>query len=342
MIWPACTFTGYTSCMHMFPTTESTYPTIGRTAHFIFIVLFFAGILSGVYSQQLIVHTYKSPAPDKEMEELLYISIGLALSKSGYSSTRIASTDASALLVTYERRAQNIHLHMKLGHTENETLLALDYTLDAKIEEAVIQLLERAGLLSSKKRDSPSAGEIAGIFSERPEKPQADQQPEETRSYRLTPVASLSVRGSIFSGASADYFQYGSGGEALFVIRRPRDSLSLSAGLELGYSRLFNNPDMSGGPVHITMAGAEVQAGSGYLLPFRLDGALSGGAAFVSMKTDSKYLHKTVPYMKVGLRILYPLGKAVHAGMDIRYLHVFNPELALTALSPALCISKDF
>ncbi len=299
-------------------------------------------------SMEVIRHTYSSQEPDAQFEEILYLTIAVHLTTRGYSSTKTSENAPYILLTEYTVRGSEADLVFSLldaGLIDSErarysVTVQIDYTLEGALDQAIDELLAEARLDEESTDVQHTQTAIEGVLSR---KDGPSMSPDEILAARATRLyVGAGIQGIAFFGEISDYFGYGAGGIITAGIRKSRERWSVTAGLKLSSQILFTENGISGGPVYLSLAGADLTIGTGYNRNYRVSAGISGGGAFISLEGDGALLTKTVPYMDGGIQLAIPVGSSMCAVLDIRALAVFDQDFLILAATPALSIRKEF
>lgn len=134
---------------------------------------------------------------------------------------------------------------------------------------------------------------------------------------------SASVIGLAFLGELSRFIHYGTGGEAYAGARWPFGPWSVSAGLEGGWARAFNDPDVSSGPLAISNArlGARLGwTGSGA----RAFLSASAGATILTLFSPQGQRSKTVPFANTEIAALLPIARNLSLGLGLGFQAIFD------------------
>jgi hypothetical protein len=290
-----------------------------------------------IFSEEIILHQFKSIKPDRDFEEILYFTAGVELTKAGFTSTRISDSANFLLKIEYKLEEQKAEVSFSLYPVkdpakvlaEQEETFPLDYSLEERISSVVRTLIQQAGL-------SPKPNEEAKIEGILPEL----IVPEIIWPAEPYVEVSLGGGGIVLLGEVTDYIHYGVTGALTADIMIPKKSWSIALGVRATFSRMFNNSDVSGGPLGISTIGPTVQLGISLKKLFHAGISISGGAAVLSILGDGKSLHKTVPYADAGVYFQFPIGKGFFAGSDVRYTAVFDPDVLIMGISPVFFLGR--
>lgn len=319
--------------------------------HIIFILLLLVcmtGMHRFLEAEDIIQHRYTTDKKDAQLEDILYLTIGVQLADAGFSSTRTLDGARYALEIAYSSRGTAADIILSLfTSTDKQTplakttfLLPIDYSIDATIAGEVDRLLELAALDDVSKQDPSQVSAIQGLFSKSLGREMSPDEILAATALRID--VSFGLGGTVFFSDMTEFFHYGAGGTFAAGFRKPWKKWSLSVGTRFTSSRVFNDSGVTGGPLYLSTAGLDLQAGTGYSRFFRLSGGVSGGAAVISVAGGTKTLHKTVPYADVGANLQLPVGKGFFVGLDIRNLLVFDEDLLIMGLVPVLSMGKEF
>lgn len=297
-------------------------------------------------AEQTILYKYISEQHDAELEDILYLSMGIELANAGFSSSRSLDTASYVLEIGYAPVGDEVNIHCvlfnsrspkdPLGETSIQT--KIDYGFDAAIATLVADLLSRSGLDSS----PAQATEIQGLFTH--SGTTGGMTLEEIAAAKAVRIdTGLGLGGMFFFGDMAELFHYGATAAFSAGVRIPQEKRSFESGMRVTVTRVFNDSGITGGPLYLSTAGPNFMYGNGYRSSFRFSLAVSGGAAFVSVAQGSSFLHKTVPYADGGFRLLLPIGKKrLFAGLDVRYVVIFDRDILIMGTVPVLTVSKEF
>lgn len=310
-------------------------------------LVFLTGFQMKLASEELVQYRFIAEAPDRELEDILFLTIGVELAKAGFSSTRIPDGARYTLDVSYTSRQTEADVGFSLSESgktgttlaSTSFLLSIDYSLDSAIAREVDRLLEETGLKREEDGDKKQESTIKGLFSSALAREMSPEEIQAATALRFE--AALDAGGVVFIGEATDYFRYGVIASILLVLRKPWKSWSLSAGVRASGLRAFNDSGVTGGQLYISTVGPSLGVGTGYDRLYKFSVAASGGAAIISIRGDEA-LSKTVPYADVGISIQLPVRKTVFIGFDMRYLLVFDKDLLIMGMAPALSLSKEF
>lgn len=153
----------------------------------------------------------------------------------------------------------------------------------------------------------------------------------------------LSLRGSalVVIGDGTEFFRYGATGAASAGYTPPGGRIAVTYGGRAAFSHVFTDTGVSGGTVFVTTVGPEIQVGTAFREPARSAVRLSAGAAVVTVRTDDRTMHKTVPYAEVGGNSRIPFGERFSIGGEVSLKSIFEGSLPLIGLSTTLFISLD-
>jgi len=297
---------------------------------------------------------FQSGTPDKKFEDLLYLILGVELLKAGFSSTKVSEKSDYVLMTDYKLKDQEAEVCFRLYNAKNpEKPLAeqketwqIDYSLESQVSKAVQSLITHAGIGSRPEKEPV----IEGVLAESPKVEQADvpisaeppKQPDRETIGRTEPYfeTSLGLGGIMLLGDITKYVHYGITGSLKADIMFPKDGYSVAAGIRITSSRMFNNSGVEGGPLLISTIGPNVQFGTSLRMPYYAAIAVSGGAAVLSI-LEGTPLHKTVPYVDIGIHARIPVGKGFFTGADVRYLLVFDSDILIMGIVPGLFMGKE-
>lgn len=328
-----------------------------RMRYLFILLMLLATAGMNLFPEQLVLHDFTSPEKDPQLEDILYLSIGVSLSEAGFSSTRAPDSSYAYLLrIAYESgdTATSLGLSLydadpdKMLLAQKELILNLDYSMDRVLSEAVQALLSEAGIQAVETDDAFHSSAIEGLFTRpAPEVQDPEAELKLPQAETVSGVFNIYVAAApgvlLFTGQASDYFHYGAMAALSAGNRFAYKQWILSPGLRLTVNRAFNNDDVEGGPLYLSTFGAELQAESIHIQnPVRLTLLASGGAAVLSVAGGSRTLHKSVLYFDAGAAILFPFGKGFSAAGELRSMLIFEPGFTMNALVPALSVRKEF
>jgi hypothetical protein len=151
-------------------------------------------------------------------------------------------------------------------------------------------------------------------------------------------VSSVSAAGVLFLGQMTQYFHYGVAGLADVGLAWPGESLTIGLGVEMSLIRALNDYQVVGGPLYFSMAGLKLQLGTGTRSSSRIDGEISGGAAFVTVAGGQQTLVQTAPYGSLGASAVFPLGGSLSLGGNVRFLTIFDNGLFVMGVVPSVTL----
>jgi len=311
-----------------------------------------------LHPEETIRHFFASSRPDQDIEDLLYLAIGIELTRAGFTST-LTSDDAAYRLETgYENRRDTVALMMRLSATERpetalaetDHLLLLDSTLDGAIADAVRKLLAQTDL----NRGLTEGAEIEGLLSKPAAVPDALPAANAAVPAALPAVTEkkgiatpyidtyIAAGGVALFGPATDYFHYGALGVFGAGYAIPLGNLALTPGIRVSATRIFNNAGVTGNPLYLSTIGANLQLGTANNVPYRASVVASGGAAVLSITSAGKLLSKSVPYADFGVHSGIPLGGGFFMGGEIRFIMVFDKDIFLMGAVPVFALNKEF
>jgi hypothetical protein len=318
--------------------------------------LLLISIPSVLSSEEIVLHRFSSAQPDQQLEEVLYLAAGVALMQAGLTSIREGGEANYILEVQYTSKKAETALRYTLYRPQSpKDILAdmtvdvlVDDTLDARVATGVRQLLQTAGIEAV---PSPLA-HIEGLLPASPplviggEKTKSDaivvKTPTDTPAGEATPmrfVSSISAAGVVLFGAITEFLHYGVGGLLRAGVTWPHKSWSPTLGVEVSFTRAFNDDGVIGGPLYLATAGPMVQLGTGTSTPYSAAVAVSGGAALITVETIAKT--KTAPYADAVVQAAFPVGGKILLGADARFLAVFADDMLIIAVAPALVVRVE-
>lgn len=305
------------------------------------------GFRGEIASEELVQHIFTAESQDRELEDILFLTVGVELAKAGLSSTRLPDGARYVLAIAYTSRGTEADVGFSLSESDDADnplvrssfLLTIDYSIDSQIAAEVARLLDTAGMKPERDGEQEPESAIKGLFSSALAKEMSPEEIQAATAIRFE--TSVSAGGVVFIGDATDYFRYGAIASIQLAMRKPWKSWSLSAGLRASGLRAFNDGGVTGGPLYISTAGANLQIGTGYSRLYRFSAGASGGVAVISI-TGDETLNKAVPYADAGVSIQLPVRKTVFVGFDMRYLLVFDEDMLIMGMAPALSLRKEF
>jgi hypothetical protein len=309
------------------------------------VVFCLVGVPAYAAPGRLVQQRFVSEAADKQLEDVLYLALGVELSNAGLSSTKI-DKDASYFLDTsYESRGEEADVRLTLSKVRPQAVLAsVDFTLhidssfDADIAEGVRRLLALAAPALAAPGEKADAPEISGLFPSG--LVSLDDMLRTDRTLRLEMAASGG--GAPFLGDFSEYSAYGAYGSAQAGALFLKRNWSLSVGGRFSFTRAFMADGVSGGPLYLSTAGVNLQYGLGAAQSIKLAACASGGAAVITVPNGGSLLSKTVPYADAGVQAGFPVGKDLFLGCDLRFMAVFDPDVLILGTVVAVSICKEF
>jgi hypothetical protein len=291
-----------------------------------------------VWAADVVELHFQSASPDKSLEDLLYLAIGVELSQAGLSSSRGAGTGTYVLALDYITDEGSVHLTLTLNRLKPQSVqplateeddLPLNDAFEAQVGLVVKRVLDSG--LGQARPASNAETTIGGILPEQP-----------SRSLPTT----ISFRTDAVFGGTAIFgdlakVSHGGWGTALdagaFWLA---DTWSLKVGTRIGTTRLVDNQGVTGGPLYLSSAAIGADWGTGRQLPFRL---LIGGSlgTLVLTVAGDRVKSKTVPWADADSAIEFPLGAGFSLGAELR-LQAALEKILIWGLSPALTVGKEF
>jgi hypothetical protein len=308
--------------------------------------------------------------PDPELERLLYLAAGTELVQAGLSSASNAANPDYVLSAQYTMAGNAVTVHYILYRriyagspgppgwfASHDTVLAeltfeadLDYTLDARVAEAVRGLLGSAGIayvmapdariegiLSSPPPVQTPAEEAGGTAPNVHMKPSAHIEP----AFKVSFDSSFSTAGIFFIGGISQFTSLGLGARLEAGVSFLWKIWRLGIDGDLQFIRAFNNQGVVGGPLYFVLLGPDVQFGIGRTGLLRIMGDLSGGAALISVLGAEGAMAKTRPYADAGLYAGILLGDSFSIGGDARFTMIFDQEVLVMGVSAALSLRME-
>lgn len=320
---------------------------IARVPCILLLLILLSGFRGEVASEELVQYIFTAETRTQELEDILFLTIGVELAKAGFSSTRLPDGAKYLLGIAYTSREAGADIGFSISESgeqgvslaETSFFLTIDYSIDSQISGEVARLLEAAGLNQERDGEKKPASAIKGLFSSALANEMSPEEIKAAKALRFEP--SLTAGGVVFIGEATDYFRYGAIASLQLVLRKPWKSWSLSAGARVSGLRAFNDSGVTGGPLYISTAGANLQIGTGYSRLYHFSAAASGGVAVISV-TGDETLHKAVPYADAGISIQVPVRKTFFIGFDMRCLLVFDEDMLIMGMAPALSLCKEF
>lgn len=300
---------------------------------------------------RLVALRFSSALPDVELEDVLYLSLGVALSNAGFSSVREDGRGKAAegapyiLSVDYNARGTSVDLKLALlgaappgsPLAEVDFVLRMDLSFDDDIEAAVRRLVDQAVMETPEEADA-KAPEIADLFSS--ELITRDELLRTDRALRLETV--LSGGGIPFFGDFSAYASYGAYGAfqvgAIFIKR----NWSLSTGARFSFIWPLLSDGVRGGQPYVSSAGANFQLGLGAAQSVKLAVCASGGVAVLTLTQDDESMSMALPYVDGGVQAAFPIGRDFFLGADLRFMAAFARDIALTGGAIAVSVNKEF
>lgn len=234
-----------------------------------------------------------------------------------------------------------------LGSTTIDTFV--DLTLDSRVARAVRGLVFDAGINGERiVREDPPPVE------EGPEVAGPSDSPGVTAAPVVMPQVSaprpreepgkgigVAAHGAPFLlvGDASDTFQYGANGFLTATYRPGFSRLGFEAGLRTGAIRLFPNENISPGEAYLVIAGPEIGLGTVYRKPARVALRFSGGVSVITVRPEGgELLAKAVPYAAGGIEALVSVWKSISVGIHADYVIIFEEQLPVMGLSPAVVV----
>ncbi len=221
----------------------------------------------------------------------------------------------------------------------------VDDTLDARVAAVIHRILQIAGIEAA---PSPEA-DIEGLLPTSPPPAIAGEKTKSgvivAASSRNTPAregapmtfdSSISAAGVILFGAITEFLHYGVGGLLRAGVTWPQKSWSPTLGIQVSFTRAFNDTGVIGGPLYLSTVGPMVQLSTGTSTPYSVAIAVSGGAALITVEASAKTMTKTAPYADAAVQAAFPVGGKIFLGADARFLAVFADDVLIIAVAPAL------
>ena len=339
------------------------------------ILLLFAVSLADLGAQERVVQLFASPAPDRHLESVLYLAIGVEFTRLGLSTGRVMESGELfrraverqweyILLVEYEMKNGDsgfTRIVLTLFREDPGNSLAvvrleapIDIELDLRVAAALRHLVLQAGI-----NRVPTGNEfIEGVTPVRGRPPETavpapeirEPAPEIREVVCDAEPAAAAVAGFEYSvlmsgivplGAATELFRYGVGGIAHVGFAWQRDTVSTSIGARLALMRVFTDSGISGGDLYITTLGPDIHVGTSVRGPSRVGVRLSCGAAIITVDARDQTLRKTVPYLDAGFNARIPLGARLSFGGELSLLSVFEKEFPFVGISPAAILTLE-
>lgn len=309
---------------------------------------------------ETVLHRFSSKEPDEQLEDVLYLTAGVALSQAGFSSTRKENGFDYILLTEYTAKDSEVKISYTLfkAYVPEHILavlkfdLSIDYNLDEQIADAVEQLVQIAHIEATPTKQA----QIAELLPELPTKEAEDSRNTDSLSQEVTAEnriqeeqlagkipamifdSSVSAAAVILLGEVTEYFHYGAAGLLTAGVIWPFDLFSINLDTKLSFMRVFNNVGVVGGPLYLSTAGLNLQIGTDVNNSFWATTGISGGAALITVAADEGIRTKTVPYADAGVHTSILLGENFSLGSDIFFLIIFDDDILIMGICPSLTL----
>jgi len=294
--------------------------------------------------------SFVSTEPDAELEEVLYLSLGVELSNFGYSSVRSGreprgGREAPYLLAAaYTLRGTEADVALSLTGGEQagtelsaeEFILHLDISFDADVADGLKRLLEV--IPGEAPKENAAAPEIGGVFES--ELVTVKSMMRTDKKVRLETF--FSGGAAPFLGEFSGYSAYGAFASAQAGVLFLKPAWSISAGARFSLARAFMAEGVSGGTVYLSSGAANFQLGLGAAQKLKLAVCASGGGAVLTLESDGDYLSKLVPYADAGVLVGFTLARDLFLGGDIRFFSAFDRDITILGTAAAMTICKEF
>ncbi|MBN2445012.1 MAG: hypothetical protein JXJ04_26895 [Spirochaetales bacterium] len=322
-----------------------------RNVIILLIIIIVIAIPFNLGAIETVLHQFRAAEPDPQLEDLLYLSAGVAFSQKGFFCTRKKGSEDFILLTEYTSSESVVAIRYTLfgsgagdhALATREFTLTIDYNLTEQITRAIMEVLQEADI----KPVTTAEGEIDGVGIESSgnvvkndtdsvvhtdnEEPEIAGDPHAVRFN-----SSVSALVVMLLGDITEYLHYSAAGSLIAGITWPRNSWSITLGVKLLFMQVFNDADVAGGPLYISLAGLNLQLGIGSDKTYRVGAGVSGGAAFISVQGEQNLMTKTVPYVDVSVYSRIRIGKYITLGGEVSFLTIFDNDLLIMGVSPAL------
>lgn len=311
---------------------------------------------SAFSAQETVYQLFKSAERDSQLEEIVYLTVGIELANAGYVTVKTVENSVYTLPIEYTQDQGTVGFHFFLYRTgdnasplsEVSASMKVDYTLDSEIGKCVRELLAKAHLDILPALDM----EIDGLFaSNNPPITEATQndeiapivEPVSAVAETVFPryVFSVGAGGTFFFGEMAEYFTNGVTG-MLHVGTMLKAKVGLfTPGARITVTRVNNASGIEGGTLLVSTLGLDAQYGTARG-KFRVSAVASVGAAILTLMNDTGNRSKTVPYVDSGFFTRLKIGKGYSVGTDVRFLAIFDPDIIMMGAVPLLFVDKEF
>lgn len=309
---------------------------------------------------ETVLHRFSSKEPDGQLENVMYLTAGVALSQAGFSSTRKGKIFDYILLTEYIAKASEVKISYTLFTASIpehilavwEFDLSIDYNLDEQIAGAVEQLLKTAHIEAATTKQAeigellPEFSQVEAEDSTNPDSLGQDASTganlqEELTTGQAQPIkfdSSVSAAVVILLGEVTEYFHYGAAGLLTAGVLWPLESFSINLDTKFSLIRVFNNEGVVGGPLYLSTAGLNLQIGTGADSSYRATIGISGGAALITVAGATEIMTKTVPYADIGVYTTFLLGEYFFLGGNFGFMMIFDHDLLIMGISPTLTL----
>lgn len=160
---------------------------------------------------------------------------------------------------------------------------------------------------------------------------EADPKRREGEGPRSTAGLSLmSATGpAMLFGGIARYVHYGATASIAAARTWAGPQRRFHVGAQITGLRGFNDRDVAGGPLYLTTAGPTLGLGTGADTPFRVEGEISAGVAFVTVAGSGDPVTRATSYAGATFRPSVPLGAHLHFGLAMRYFLILDEEFLI-------------
>jgi hypothetical protein len=309
---------------------------------------------------ETMLHRFDAKEQDSQLEEVLYLDAGVALSQAGFSSTRKEGSPDYILLTEYAYADNKVKIRYTLfrpnapGHelAAADYDLAIDYDLDEQITNAVQQVLKMADIKGAPSKKAEIEGLMsgqAGLEDKDAGHPgasdnevRAGTKPKEGFGKPQSAIfdSSASAGGVMFLGDVTGYFHYAAAGLLAVGFMWPQDSWTVALRARLSFINVFNDAGVSGGPLYFSTCGLNLQIGTAADMPYRADVGVSGGATAITV-AGAHIMTKTVPYADAGAHASVPIIEHLFVGGEVRFFAIFDTGLLIMGVTPALTLSLE-
>jgi hypothetical protein len=322
-------------------------------------LLLLAGVVA-LPAQQAVLQVFDSSNPDARLENILYLSIGVELSRDGFGSRRISLSDARSeseearrleeesrgdnapgyiLIVEYEPDGGDLDLKLTLyGADTGEPIQTaalrspIDIDLDARVTRAVRTMLDAAALEPEVADASPDLEGVDLL---------PRQDPNGVSAVGRGLEVSTLVSGILVLGPATEFFRYGVSGSLIGSYSRPFAQPTMSLGGRAGFVYLFSDEGVEGGRLYVVNLGPEALLSTPFRNPARLGARVAAGASVLIVSRESDTLAKMLPHVEAGVAARLPLGSRFSLGIEVNYYVLFEPGFPVMGIVPSLTVSLE-